>query len=134
MKTESQQTRQLMVALAAAMPGAVVFKHADRFTCAVPDISVNWGRTAWLEIKVAERGKVRWHKNWGVQLFTCRRLARTTGFCWFVVYSEVGIGVYAPSAVAEDCTLGTPLAFIADWDHARVATFVKEHLVGHHAE
>jgi hypothetical protein len=34
------------------LPGAVVFRHEDKFTPGVPDISVTWhGRTRWIEVK-----------------------------------------------------------------------------------
>lgn len=134
MKTEAQQTRPLILALKEAMPGATIFKHADRFTSAIPDISVNWVQTAWLEVKVAERDRIRWHKNWGVQLYTCRRLASNTGLCWFVIYSETSVGLYVPSEVGENCYFGPPIASFTGPDHAAIAHEVQERLLGHHAQ
>lgn len=39
------------------LPTAVVYRHEDRFSAGVPDISVSWnGRTSWWEVKWAHPG------------------------------------------------------------------------------
>jgi hypothetical protein len=36
--------------------GAVIYKHADKFTAGIPDTSVTWrGTTSWLEFKLLRR-------------------------------------------------------------------------------
>jgi hypothetical protein len=52
--TEASLKRGLVAAIKDAMPGAVVFRHEDKFTGGIPDLSVTWnGRTVWIEVKRA---------------------------------------------------------------------------------
>lgn len=54
--TESQFQSKLRRALQARLPKAVIWKHNDRFTAGIPDLSVTHeGRTTWLELKVNQR-------------------------------------------------------------------------------
>lgn len=81
--TESDFQRKLRRALQARLPKAVIWKHNDRFTAGIPDISVTHeGRTTWLELKVGANDltplqrimldrvqgyAVKWHKElWSV--------------------------------------------------------------------
>lgn len=54
--TESQFQSKLRRALQARLPKAVIWKHNDRFTAGIPDLSVTCGvhpkRTTWIELKV----------------------------------------------------------------------------------
>jgi hypothetical protein len=61
--------------LKATLPGAVVFRHEDKFTGGIPDISVTWNdHTCWVEVKY-DRPKSR-AKVTGQQKLTLGRLSR----------------------------------------------------------
>lgn len=50
--TEAQFTRALVHDLRQVLDRTVIFKHNDRLTAGVPDLSVTYhGRTTWLEVK-----------------------------------------------------------------------------------
>lgn len=67
--------------------GGVVTKHADRITAHVPDMSVAWKRTAWLEVKTSTKlNKIE--KMKGAQLDTIRRLRAAIGDAWMIVFVE----------------------------------------------
>ena len=136
MKSESALTRLLIPALAYAMPGAEVLKHSDRFTFGIPDVSVNWRDTCWLEVKATETARLERHKYLGRQLLLCRRLERATGKCWFVVYRETAgvqsVGLWRPTQVLDDGRLGDCAEDFLGFDHASVAQFVKGRMHGHH--
>lgn len=84
---ENTRTLELVNALRRDLPFAVVFKHADRITAGMPDISVTLGqRTIWLEAKHVTSDKKL--KSKGVQLLTMRRLSKE-GLAYFVVYDDV---------------------------------------------
>jgi len=90
--TEATLTRALVKVLRAGLPGAVVIKHADRFTAGVPDLSVTWGgRTTWLEVKYANPRLL----SRGIQDLTMRGLARA-GSAYYVVYFASGETCVAP--------------------------------------
>lgn len=55
---EATLKRKLVDALKEAMPGAVIFRHEDRFTAGIPDLSVTYAdRTVWVEVKYSRPGK-----------------------------------------------------------------------------
>jgi hypothetical protein len=132
MKSESELTRPLLKALETAMLGSVVTKHSDRFTFGIPDISIDWINTAWLEVKATEGEKIEHHKNWGRQLIDCRRRERATHRCWFVVYRQIlgvkSIVIIRPREVFEDRRLGLADLEIPGHDHGAVAAFVRRQL------
>jgi len=132
MKSESALTSMLMKALDVAMPGSENFKTNDRFTFGIPDISVNWISTAWLEIKATETDRIENHLYWQKQLITCRRLERAMYRCWFVVYGEIkgvkSVSIYKPCEVFDDRCLGLPEAAFDGFNHKGVAQFVKSSL------
>jgi len=50
---EATVVRAIVDHLRERLPGAVVFKHNDRITAGIPDVSVTYGgRTTWLEVKL----------------------------------------------------------------------------------
>ena len=52
---ESQFKAAVCKSIRKQLPGAVVFRHEDRLTAGIPDISVTWhGRTVWLEAKILD--------------------------------------------------------------------------------
>lgn len=93
--TEAQATQKLLAEIKKRHPRAVVFKHCDRFTKAIPDISITVaGRTFWLEVKLL---KVRtfdedteWEPDNLVQAETLRRLAREGGRAFWIFIGTDG--------------------------------------------
>jgi len=50
---EGEFTRRLKPEIEKRMKQAVVWKHSDRFTRGIPDLSVTWGSsTLWIEVKM----------------------------------------------------------------------------------
>ncbi len=90
MKLEAQLTRELILTIEKTLPGSVVFKHSDRITFGVPDVSVTWmGTTTWIEIK---RGHLSGRK---IQQRTLQRLSKQTS-AFYVVYYDTCIDVLTP--------------------------------------
>lgn len=84
MATESQLTTGLLKELRSSLPGAVILKHADRFTFGVPDVSVTlFGVTSWWEIKNANPD----FRSIGIQDLTALRLAGA-GICHYIIYES----------------------------------------------
>jgi len=55
---EAALKRKLVDAIKVEMPGAVIFRHEDRFTAGIPDLSVTYSdRTVWIEVKYSRPGK-----------------------------------------------------------------------------
>lgn len=81
--TESSLTRQLIAVIEQQMSGAVVLKHADRYTSGIPDMSVTWrGVTTWWECKHA---KPRF-KSQGLQELIAARLAMHSAGCRYIIF------------------------------------------------
>jgi len=82
--TETVLVSALVQTLRKAFPSFVIFKHADKFTFGVPDISVT-GRmkTTWLEVKYADPTFL----SSGVQELAMKRLSATS-YGWYVIYDE----------------------------------------------
>jgi len=76
-------------------PGAVIYKHADRWTAGIPDRSVTWRRyDSWLEYKLWEPNGT-FHDEFAlktgrpnVQLLELLKLERQTGRAWVVAYRK----------------------------------------------
>lgn len=67
------------------LPNATIFKHADRVTAGIPDVSVTWKRmTTWLEVKYANPDL---HDR-GMQNLVMKQLA-LSGSAWYVIYDQV---------------------------------------------
>lgn len=81
--TEATLKQSLVACLKNRLPGAVVFRHEDRFRAGIPDISVTWGHhTSWLEVKyAAPRIRAREFQD-----VTLRDLARHGWGSFMVVY------------------------------------------------
>ena len=135
MHSETALTHPLKQALQSAMPQSQVFKLSDRTTVGIPDLSVNWGGTIWLEVKATESERLEYHRNWIKQLRSCRRLELVANNCYFVVYQEVhgrcSVSLVKPSQIGEDLSIGHRAAMFVDkpFNHAAVATFVKQELL-----
>lgn len=85
---EATLSTALVKTLRTELPGSVVFKHSDKVTSGIPDITVTWnGRTTWIEVKFANPKVV----DTGVQALTMKRLANA-GSAMYVIYSPGQIG------------------------------------------
>lgn len=55
---EAYLKKRLKDALREAMPGAVIYRHEDKFSGGIPDLSVTWsGVTSWIEVKYEKNGR-----------------------------------------------------------------------------
>jgi hypothetical protein len=128
---EGRLNRELTIALRTVMPGAVVFKIADRATSGVPDISLNWQQQhVWIETKRASA----LFQSKGVQELTMRRLA-AQGQAWYVIY-DAGLPKHAyicpPSITIDDHWVKNKVwrttfaQRIDNWNHLDVAHFFRD--------
>lgn len=87
---ETYITGQVMKRAKGILRGAVVLKHCDKATSAIPDVSISYlGPTAWIEMKYLRKGEKLKKIIDMDQLIMCNELATTTdGRCWIVVYEE----------------------------------------------
>lgn len=54
---EAYLKKRLKESLRVVMPGCVVYRHEDKFSGGVPDLSVTWGGvTSWIEVKYEKNG------------------------------------------------------------------------------
>lgn len=127
--TESTLKAALVPVLKVVMPGAVVFRHEDKHTAGVPDISVTWRkRTTWLEVKYINPKFI----GKEVQLVTAMLLDRE-GYCYYVLYvdrvTEKYTYIVPPSLQLEDkyyLDLPIPAQYHrSGFDHRFVANFVR---------
>lgn len=111
--TEAKFTKRLITEIKKEMPGAVVFKHADKFTVGVPDMSVSWGGvTTWWEIKVfknagdktIEQLMVKSNKLWMRQALVLSSLYMATeGLAGYIVlFPGLGIRTLSVDQVLND--------------------------------
>jgi len=104
------------------MSSAVVFKHADRVTSGVPDISVTWGgRTVWLEVKYVKAGK-KISDEQGIQRRTLDQLSRN-GRCFYVIYRELP---NRNTTMIEARLYDGPHYAVAGFNHMHVVTALRE--------
>jgi hypothetical protein len=83
---ESYLKRAVCEKVKKLLPGAVIFRHEDKFTGGIPDISITWaGRTCWVEVKY-DRPKSRAMVT-GQQKLTLKRLRRH-GRALLLTYTE----------------------------------------------
>lgn len=72
------------------LPGAFLYKIADRFTAGVPDLEVNWNfSTSKIEFKYLKPGEDVDEKFEPAQLATCVKYEKVTGRCWIVAYQHM---------------------------------------------
>ena len=91
--TESTLTQQLIKRVKMDLHGAVVLKHADRFTSGVPDLSITWhGKTSWWEVKYANPR----FESPSIQHLTCLRLA-IAGTCHYLIFTPFRIYLVPPN-------------------------------------
>lgn len=128
-RREGELVEALLSVMTDLAPGLLVFKHQDVRECGHPDWSVSGGgRTSWWEFK---HGVPSFDAH-GLQLLTCRRLARAS-FCRYVIWQESARGdaqrtlIVHPEMVhrarthgtwdfeAERASEGLNFAFVADF-------------------
>lgn len=90
---EASLVRNLVATLRVSFPGSIVFKHADRVTAGIPDISVTWkAKTVWLEVKYANP---RIHSR-GIQSVIINRMSGVGQNVWYVIFHKSGIYMVKP--------------------------------------
>lgn len=104
------------------LPNAVVFRHEDRFTHGIPDISITLHHaTTWLEVKFANPS----FNSRGIQELTLLRLA-LVGTARYVIYHQDG--TEAKTYIVHPYDIGKRLDTLphtSGFDHASVVEFVK---------
>lgn len=127
--TERTITSNVIKALKGTLRQAVVFKHADRFTAAVPDFSASvFGATFWIEMKYQRAGARLIDIIDTVQLHLCYQLSTTTnGRCWIVVYEERPVPPLGGGRTGKQVTVWSPRALFAHlyprFDHGLESPF-----------
>lgn len=97
-------------------PRFIAFKHADRFTHGVPDVSLTGNDfTSWWEFKVADPT----FDLPGIQELTCKRLDSYGFYCRFIIADET-----------SDRLLVVRPREIADWKTTHTVTFPFKDLDG----
>ena len=81
---EASLKQALVALMRAELAPFVIFRHEDRITSGIPDISVTGNRhTSWWEVKFANPD----FKCPGIQELTALRLAAAGHACFFVIYA-----------------------------------------------
>lgn len=81
--TEAALKSTLTALLRAQLPSFLVFRHEDKMTSGIPDISTTGNkRTVWIEVKYADPQ----FDCAGLQELTALRLATHGWACFFVIY------------------------------------------------
>ena len=117
--TEATLTRELLRVLERKLSGAVVIKHADRFTVGIPDASVTWaGTTSWLEVKLIRRRRratLPRSQFPMIQLLTMDRLA-AAGSALYLIYFGRRLTLWHPRAVLGSVRDGVLVLPRERWD------------------
>lgn len=117
---ESYLKRAVCGKLKENMPGAVIFRHEDKFTGGIPDISVTWNdHTCWVEVKY-DRPKSR-AKVTGQQKLTLARLSRH-GRAVLLTYVEDR--AHDKTTVIQDGN-GTTIGVVPKFDHEWAAEMIQ---------
>ncbi len=90
---EATIKRQLVRKIKERIPNAVIFRHEDKFTHGIPDISITANHTTvWVEVKyLAFKAKK-------IQILTAMRLANVS-HCFFAVFSEYETLISHPDSI-----------------------------------
>lgn len=71
------------------LQSACIFKHAETLTSGIPDLSITYGRTMWIEVKYLRKRKKLKDIVMQLQVITCNNLAQLNGGrAWVVVYED----------------------------------------------
>tara|TARA_R110000824_G_scaffold167181_6_gene343982 strand:+ start:3446 stop:3844 length:399 start_codon:yes stop_codon:yes gene_type:complete len=120
--SEATLKTALMKEMRAQLCGAVLFRHEDKYTSGIPDISTTFnGCTIWWEVKYAKPSI----RDRGIQHFTCNELARN-GKCFYIVYyqkkDEKQTRIVHPQFIHDGLT---PIASTKGFNHSWVITRIK---------
>ena len=114
----------LVKVLRVELQNCVIFKHADRVTAGIPDLSVTWRRrTTWLEVKYANPKVV----DRGLQNFVMKQLA-ISGSAYYVIYDVPGSRtlIVRPSEIEGNLWKTLLQANAPGFDHHLVSWFIKQ--------
>ena len=114
-----------MVVLNAQLPEFLILRHEDVRTSGIPDISINGlKRTSWLEVKHADP-TIDLHPE--LQELTCRRVARKSFYCRYLVYFENGNGLKRTMLIHPDNIHSmSPDQWTVGFDHRWVAECLRK--------
>lgn len=134
--TEATLTRELLKVLERKLPGAVVIKHADRFTAGIPDASLTWaGTTSWLEVKYVRRNLLRTgdvclaplrRQFPTIQLIMMERLA-AAGSAVYLVYFDRLLTLWHPAAVGASVRQQLLIGPARTWSTSPNENFYARH-------
>ena len=111
----------LVKAMRTTMPGAVVFRHEDRFTGGIPDISVTWaGIATWWEVKYSPIGCNSTVTK--LQGYTLEQLSRqsTAGL---ITYTETKRAGRTVAFLEYPDDVGATM--LTGWRHEAVASLIQ---------
>ncbi len=117
----------LVRTLRQTMVGAAIFRHEDKFTAGIPDISVNWrGFTTWIEVKYLNPDFI----GKEIQYVTALKLEREAR-CLYALYvqrrGERRTVVVKPSELKRTLEPGVQFTFDPlGFDHRYVARRIGE--------
>lgn len=123
---EATIKRGLVKTLRADLPGCVVFRHEDRFTGGVPDLSLTWsGHTVWIEVKYSRPG--RKSKLSPLQARTLAKLRAAGALAYCLTYVD---GPTPRTEVSWACihSAGQPVLNGQGWgglDHGAVSRWLR---------
>lgn len=123
--TEATLKGELCTLIRAHLRGSVVFRHEDLFTAGIPDVSVTWKTTTWLEAKLGPRIRSR-----GVQEERMREIERQgRGRALYVVWVDDGPRTRTiltlPSGFSRKLELINPLVVVPGLDHLSVIRWLR---------
>lgn len=134
---EATLKQALVKRIKTIIPNAVVFRHEDKFTAGIPDLSVSFIRhgspfTHWIEVKYCVN-KDHSVRSRGVQMLQFHQLGRVAVFnyvvyhepldCTFILLSSQ-IGHYKPGYGRILMDSVNDLQRSAGYDHTRVTNFL----------
>lgn len=123
--SETKLKAALVETIRARIPSAIVFRHEDKLTHGIPDISITgYKKTIWIEAKFANPG----FKSRGIQELTMRRLARA-GYAFYVVW-EINVLNQAFTYIVPTQEIGASTGswenFRAGFDHRFITDYISE--------
>lgn len=127
--SEGRICSTLVKVLRGELPKYVVYKHADRVTAGIPDISATGdGMTTWMEVKYRVK---RTPLECGQQMLMAVRLERE-GSCIYAIFERLGQRkrtlIVSPAqlwAVRGQVDEVRPLAEAEGWSYLMVAHYIQ---------
>lgn len=115
------------------LPRSVALKHCEAYVAGVPDMSVSWGGTIWLEVKHLNPGL----EDDGRQRFLVRKLS-VVAPVYYVLYAGpkwnrdgARTSIVRPADLSAWLEYGSRALMESDirYDHAAVCRFVREAII-----